>query len=113
MVATVRLMEDMTQAMEDMIPAMEDMVVGMEDMGMEVLTHLGSIEGNILHREKGAIAIYRNSDRQRGVNRIAEHVRSGTGTARWYGVPWADGATVGNGGFYAQPGKKVPHYGYH
>lgn len=38
-------------------------------------------------RPNGIAAVYRNDLRQVHVNNVAEHYGSGTGTARWNGVP--------------------------
>jgi hypothetical protein len=42
---------------------------------------------------------YRNAARQLYVNHVAEHVGSGTGTARWEGVPGTGAGYVGNRGY--------------
>jgi len=43
------------------------------------------------YRPDGVATNYRNAERQLAVNHVAEHVGSGTGTARWEGVPGANG----------------------
>merc|ERR1712113_919945 len=51
----------------------------------------GYYQPGFKHIGKAVVAPYRNAERQRAVNKVAEKVGSGTGTARYYGVPGADG----------------------
>jgi len=43
------------------------------------------------HVHEGIAAVYRNDVRQEQVNHVAEHYGSGTGTARFVGVPGTNG----------------------
>jgi len=43
------------------------------------------------HVPEGVVSVYRNDARQHYVNSVAEHYGSGTGTARWVGVPGTNG----------------------
>ena len=61
----------------------------------------------------GVVAPYRNAERQRAVNHVAQHVGSGTGTAAYYDVPGADGH-YRYGGYGHNGGHSYGHssYGY-
>ena len=46
-----------------------------------------SCYGSFIFRHDGFAAPYSNDNRQAHVNHVAEHVRAGTGTGRYNGVP--------------------------
>jgi len=57
-------------------------------------------------RPHGIVSAYRNDLRQLHVNHVADHIGSGIGTGRFYGVP----GTGGNYGYYGYGGYGHPHW---
>ena len=61
-------------------------------------------------RPNGIVSAYRNDQRQLHVNSVADHIGSGIGTGRFYGVPGTNGHYgYGYGGY----GYGHPHYHHH
>jgi hypothetical protein len=66
------------------------------------------------HTYNGIVSAYRNDLRQIGVNNVAEHVGSGIGTGRFYGVPGTNGHydNYGYGHGYGHGGYGHGGYGH-
>jgi hypothetical protein len=77
--------------------------------GYEKDTSYGHYEPGLRHVPDGVASNYQNAARQLYVNHVAEKVGSGTGTARWEGVP----GTGGNYGYHGYGDHGRNHgYGY-